>query len=150
MEISRSERYNREFSLLFIDVDFFKHYNDENGHLAGDELLKDLARLVNDFLRKSDFLARYGGEEFTVILPGTSKISGIKVAGSIKKIVENHSFYASENQPEGKVTVSIGLASYPDDAQTGDVLIDKADRALYKAKQTGRHRVCVYGAEDRS
>ena len=147
MEVTRSDRYKREFSLLFFDIDSFKLYNDTNGHPAGDELLRTLSKLIRDFLRKSDFFARYGGEEFTVILPETSKDHATVVAGSIREIIENHPFYAREKQPNGKLTVSIGIAAYPVDAKNGEELIEKADQALYKAKHTGRNKVCVYGQD---
>lgn len=147
MEVTRSDRYKREFALIFFDIDSFKHYNDTNGHPAGDELLRELANVIREFLRKSDFFARYGGEEFTVILPETSRKHATVVAGSIREIIENHPFYAREKQPNGKLTVSIGIAVYPNDAETGDGLVDKADQALYKAKHTGRNKVCVYGED---
>lgn len=146
-EIVRSERYKREFSLLFIDIDNFKNYNDKLGHPSGDELLRTLSVIVKKFLRKSDFFARYGGEEFTVILPEMSKDNAIKVANSIREIVAKHHFPGGEKQPGGKLTVSVGLAAYPDDGKTGEELLDKADQALYRSKHTGRNRVCVYGVD---
>lgn len=147
MEVDRSKRYDWIFSLLFIDIDYFKNYNDTNGHPAGDEVLRSLTAIVHKFLRKTDVFARYGGEEFTVILPETPKDFAAVVAGSMREIVEKHQFFAEESQPDGKLTISIGVATYPEDAETGEDLIERADQAMYKAKQTGRNRVCISGRD---
>ncbi len=142
MEVSRSGRHQREFSLIFIDVDHFKNYNDTLGHPEGDTLLKTLSQLIAEKLRVSDILARYGGEEFTIILPETTLENARLVAEKIRLLIAEHPFAGRENQPDGKVTVSIGLASYPAMGKDAETLVKRADEALYQAKNTGRNKVC--------
>jgi diguanylate cyclase (GGDEF)-like protein len=147
MELNRDVRYHREFSLLFMDVDYFKVYNDTHGHPAGDELLKSFAALVKELLRQSDFFARYGGEEFIAILPETSKDGAAMVAESIRDIVDNHPFPGQDKQPEGNLTISLGVSTFPEDGGSPKTLISKADKALYRAKHTGRNKVCICDRE---
>ena len=142
MELLRSRRYEHEFSLIMLDVDHFKKYNDTHGHPQGDKLLYELAQNVKDRLRKSDLIARYGGEEFVVILPETQKDMALKVAENLLKFIEEQPYDGRESQPDGKITVSMGVSSFPDDGKDGSSLIGQADRALYKAKESGRNRVC--------
>lgn len=141
-EVSRAKRHGRIFSLLFLDVDFFKRYNDVNGHLAGDSVLKTLAAIFRENQRASAAIARYGGEEFVILLPETDKEGALIVAEKIRKRVLDHLFPGEEKQPQGKLTVSIGVASFPEDGTERDALIQSADQALYKAKQNGRNAVC--------
>jgi len=123
----------RPVSLLMVDIDFFKHYNDTKGHPAGDELLRRLALFLRGNVRPTDIVARYGGEEFAIILPGLSKWDAVSVAERLREGVERSL----------GITVSIGVASFPDDALDDDSLLSKADIALYEAKRQGRNRVCV-------
>jgi diguanylate cyclase (GGDEF)-like protein len=140
-ELARGKRHGRVFSLLFLDVDFFKRYNDANGHLAGDMVLKMLASIFRADQRATSTVARYGGEEFVLLLPETGKEGAMLVAENIRKKVCNHTFPGEEKQPEGKLTVSIGVATFPEDGTDRDALIECADQAQYKAKQKGRNLV---------
>lgn len=139
LEIKRSQRFEKPFSLLMIDIDHFKRFNDRYGHPAGDACLKEFVHVVNSKIREVDFFARFGGEEFVLILPNTAKEDGGKVAEKIRALVAGHVFAGDE-----KLTVSVGLAAYPEDAQTVEDLIDAADIALYQAKNKGRDQVRVY------
>ncbi|NIS73806.1 MAG: diguanylate cyclase [Deltaproteobacteria bacterium] len=141
-ELRRSNRHGRVFSLLFMDVDFFKRYNDTNGHLEGDKLLRSLAEILTKRLRKTDLIARYGGEEFIVLLPETDKDGARVAAEDVRKLMEDHPFEGRETQPQGRVTISIGIASFPDDGSDSESLVKSADEALYRAKQRGRNIVC--------
>jgi diguanylate cyclase (GGDEF)-like protein len=154
-ELARAARNNHHIGLLFIDVDHFKNYNDVLGHPAGDALLKRLSKiLVNtgeiadlEFHgRVSDIVARYGGEEFVIILPETDKQGALVRADRLRRCIERYPFERADVQPGGRVTVSIGVASYPVDAMTKQPLIDAADQALLGAKREGRNRVA--GAEE--
>jgi diguanylate cyclase (GGDEF)-like protein len=144
-EFSRSQRYGRPLTLLMIDVDFFKSYNDRNGHPAGDIVLKEVSRIMIRNVRGTDIVARYGGEEFVVLLPETPMSAALSVAEKIRKAVEDHHFPFRETHVAEKLTVSIGVASYPDMHITSDQdLIESADKALYTAKKSGRNRVCCF------
>jgi len=140
-EIHRASRHNLPVSLVMIDIDYFKHYNDHNGHPAGDVVLKTIAELLRDNIRKIDVAARYGGEEFSLILSETSRSSALVVANKMKNLVEDYPFAFEESQPNGQLTISMGIATYPEDGTTAQELLDKADQRLYRAKQLGRNRV---------
>jgi len=142
-EVARSARCNHEVSFLMMDIDNFKHYNDTNGHPAGDELLKELALIIQKSIRKTDITCRYGGEEFVVILPETAKESAKVVGEKLVKKISGHPFDFAENQPLGCVSVSMGLATYPHDAKDFETLISTADKALYTAKTSGKNRVVL-------
>ena len=144
LEIKRSQRFNKPLSLLMIDIDHFKKFNDRYGHLAGDACLKEFVHVVNSKIREVDFFARFGGEEFVMILPSTPKSDGIKVAGKIVTLIRDHLFKVDDKSENEKLTVSIGVAAYPDDALAMEELIDATDIALYKAKEKGRDRVAVF------
>ena len=141
--LSRAGRYKRIFSLVFLDIDHFKNYNDAHGHTQGDKLLRTLGQILKKNLRKSDLIARYGGDEFVITLPETAKAQTRTVAEKICEFVSNYRFEGRETQPLGKVTLSIGVASYPEDGTDGSSLIQCADQALYQAKKNGRDQVCV-------
>jgi two-component system cell cycle response regulator len=142
-EFKRSSRYNTVFSLIMLDIDFFKRLNDTYGHLFGDEILKEIASLVKGCLRTIDVLARYGGEEFAILLPETELESAVLIAERIRQAVENHPFGASQKNPV-KVTVSQGVTVYPSPGiEKRSDLLARADEALYEAKESGRNRVCV-------
>jgi diguanylate cyclase (GGDEF)-like protein len=141
-ELRRARRTETPLSLLMIDVDHFKAYNDHNGHPAGDQVLIQLARIFRDTLRDIDVVARYGGEEFAVLLLDTSAESAAMVAQKVRDAVRSYPFpHAEQSQPGGRVTVSIGLANVPRDAETGTQLVSMADQALYVAKRLGRDQV---------
>ena len=140
-EMQRSQRYNRALSILMIDIDYFKSYNDSHGHLKGDEVLREVAKILERSLRKADIVARFGGEEFVVLLPEIDKEHAQNVGEKLRAAVASHAFPHGESQPLGKVTISIGLASYPEDATIADTLLETADRMLYLAKSLGRNQV---------
>jgi diguanylate cyclase (GGDEF)-like protein len=140
-EIARAQRYGGNVSLLMIDVDHFKCYNDANGHPMGDAALQKLAWILSETSREVDSACRYGGEEFAVIAPETPKQGAIGLAGRLCNRIESAAFDKVEVMPGGKFTVSIGVAAYPEDAATKSDLIERADRALYRAKTSGRNRV---------
>lgn len=128
-------------SVFLFDVDNFKNYNDVNGHVAGDQLLKGMARLVRDNIRGSDIFGRFGGEEFLLILPDTPLGPALFLAEKLRALIESHAFPHRERQPLGFVSVSGGVAEYPNDAPDGTRLVAAADQALYVAKGHGRNRV---------
>jgi diguanylate cyclase (GGDEF)-like protein len=139
-EIIRAKRFRKPVSLLIVDIDHFKKYNDTHGHIAGDIVLREFAQLVPHYLREVDFWARYGGEEFAIILPNTSKASSKKVAEKVLEAISKHKFPKGETLPGRHLTASAGVASYPTDAKDMDKLILCADAALYEAKRNGRNR----------
>ncbi len=140
-ELIRSKRYNLKFSFLMADLDYFKDCNDNHGHLVGDVVLKDVSCLIKDAVREIDLVARYGGEEFSLLLPETNKAGGVRVAERIRKRVKDNVFKAYDETL--KITISVGVATYPDDGKDLESLIENADMAMYKAKKGGRDRVCV-------
>ena len=140
-EVKRAERTGYSFSLLMIDIDYFKYYNDKYGHAAGDIVLRHISRSLNKFAAIGDVIARYGGEEFAVILSKEDKKEAVKIAESIRKHVAKDSVLLRGN--EAHVTVSIGVATYPRDAAGDEDLIRSADAKLYKAKEEGRNRACL-------
>ena len=140
VEIARSKRYGLPVSLLMMDIDFFKMYNDHFGHPLGDRILRRFSNLLFEHVRQIDILSRYGGEEFSLILPGTAKESAKVVAEKLRTLIEKSYFPLSEKLPFGRVTMSVGVASYPDDAKNEEELIRLADQALYRAKKEGRNR----------
>lgn len=141
LEFQRAERSHAAMSLVMMDIDYFKHYNDTNGHLAGDEVLRMISYLIRQNVRQIDLPIRYGGEEFALLLVDTEKKDAIHVAEKIKGIVERSSFKNESAQPNGKITLSMGVAAYPDDVKTPDELISIADQRLYRAKALGRNLV---------
>jgi len=140
-ELARCERYGRYLSLLMIDIDDFKQYNDVLGHPAGDGALKAVARLITRSVRSTDIVARYGGEEFVVILLEAHKPQAFKVAEKIRARIEAYPFPNEDQIPSGKITVTVGVATYPVDARTQKELIYLADMACYRGKREGRNRV---------
>jgi len=154
-EFERARRYNLSLSLLFADIDFFKDVNDKLGHQTGNEVLICLANILNNAtgssmglrkgLRKADIISRFGGEEFVVLLPETSKEDAAIISERIRSSVENFQFPHYRINPDVKITVSIGVSSYPDDGiYNAGELLKKADLAMYDAKNNGRNRVSLY------
>jgi diguanylate cyclase (GGDEF)-like protein len=146
-EVFRADRNNEQFSLVFFDLDNFKQYNDVNGHLEGDKLLRKLGQILKKAVRRSDVVARYGGEEFVIVLPSTPKKNAYVVGEKLRRYIETYPFDGRESQPKGKVTVSIGIATFPDDGTDRTELIHRADKAMYRAKEGGRNAVCVAGMQ---
>jgi diguanylate cyclase (GGDEF)-like protein len=128
-------------SLLLLDIDHFKHYNDTNGHLDGDDVLRRVGQLLKGVVREDDVVARYGGEEFVVVYPGTGKQDAIRLAEGIREAVAFHVFPHGNRQPSGALTISGGVATFPADARSAVELVRAADQALYDAKASGRNRV---------
>lgn len=148
-EIKRVGRYDHGVSLLMIDVDDFKCFNDENGHLQGNRALRKIAGLLVKCVREVDVVCRYGGEEFAVILPATLKAGALTAAEKIRMHVARARFRGGVTQPRGKVSVSIGVATVPGDGNTIDELVARADAALYRAKALGKNRVEAFSEERR-
>ena len=146
-ELQRSARHFLKMSLILLDVDHFKKYNDNNGHQAGDDVLKKVAALFRETTRICDMECRYGGEEFALILPETSKIQALMIAEKLRKKVEETYFENQDKQPLGNLTVSMGVSTFPDDSAHVKQLIEKADAGLYKAKEYGRNCVMAVGAD---
>jgi diguanylate cyclase (GGDEF)-like protein len=134
-ELLRSQRQNHTFSVLMLDVDHFKKYNDAHGHPAGDEVLKRVANILRTSTRAGDCTARYGGEEFAVLLSGKEGDAAVQLAERIRQRVEAEEF------PVGKITISAGIAEFPHHGHTAEAVISSADEALYEAKREGRNRV---------
>ncbi|MBI2414087.1 MAG: diguanylate cyclase [Deltaproteobacteria bacterium] len=139
-ELKRAERYGKRLSLIMSDIDHFKEYNDLNGHPAGDAVLSEVSACLKEGIRGQDVLARYGGEEFSIILPETGKDEAHSLAERIRAMVKDRVFPHESEQPGGDLTMSFGVASYPEDAVTPTELVKKADGALYRAKEAGRNR----------
>jgi diguanylate cyclase (GGDEF)-like protein len=128
-------------SIFLFDIDHFKNYNDENGHLVGDRLLRLLAKLVKDSVRSDDYFGRFGGEEFVLVMPGRSASQAMSAAEVIRQRIQEYPFEGEAQQPNGRVTISGGVACFPDDADDSVELLRNADIALYEAKNSGRNRV---------
>jgi diguanylate cyclase (GGDEF)-like protein len=131
-------------SVFLLDIDHFKQYNDTNGHLDGDELLKRMGALLRENSRENEVVGRYGGEEFLVVMPGTPKDTALHVAERIRSLVESTAFEQTDGQPARRVTISGGVATWPGDGDDVDSLLRNADAALYEAKRAGRNRVLVF------
>jgi two-component system cell cycle response regulator len=136
-ELRRASRFGQELSVIMIDVDNLKAYNDRHGHLRGSFLLKRLAQLLGQNLRSFDVVAKYGGDEFTLILPQTAREGAVAVAERVRLAVEATQFPLAAR---GSITISLGVATFPHDGSDGMSLLRVADRALYRAKLGGRNR----------
>ena len=139
-----SKKEDKPVSMIFMDIDYFKNYNDLYGHQKGDEVLKTIGSILNKTAREDDIVARYGGEEFAIILPNTSEENAIKLSEELRSKIEKTYFQGEENQPNGKLTVSIGISIYPDKAKNDVELVKSADDALYRAKFFDKNRVETY------
>ncbi len=148
-EVLRSHRYNAPLSLVVCDVDDFKHYNDVNGHLAGNKALKRLALIIKKSVRDVDIPARYGGEEFALLLPETNKEGAYVICERIRKSVEKSGFSKGNLQPGKRFSISGGVATLSVDAESADELIKKADQALYLAKSRGKNQTALFEQERR-
>jgi two-component system, cell cycle response regulator len=141
-ELILANRYSSRLSLLILDIDHFKHYNDTYGHVAGDHVLMEVAKIMKDQSDITHLAARYGGEEMVLIAPETTKEQAMELAEKIRWAVESNSFAVGRETTN--VTVSIGVATFPQDALTSLDLISKSDKALYAAKTRGRNRIVAY------
>lgn len=142
--VDEAKNRNERISMIFFDIDYFKHYNDLNGHQKGDEVLSRIGEIVEENVRKTDIAARYGGEEFAMILQNTNEDEAIIIADRLRKIIEKEKFHGEENQPNGNLTVSMGISIYPDKARNEIELIKSSDDALYRAKFFNKNRVETY------
>ena len=142
-EIGIAQRFREVFSLVMIDVDGLKEYNDVHGHLCGSEVIRQLARIAASKIRAIDMLCKYGGDEFVVVLPRTPKAGAAIAAERLRQMIEKHRFPGED--VTGKITASFGIASYPTDGTTVQDLIASADKALYQAKRHGRNLVWLSG-----
>ena len=134
-------------NLLMIDIDDFKSYNDSHGHPAGDLALRRLAQLLKQSSRNCDFVARYGGEEFAIIVPEVSADSARRMAERLLKVIDESEFEGEDVMLGGRLTISLGIATFPMQAASKSELVEHADQALYRAKGLGKNRVVVFGEE---
>lgn len=143
-EIHRAKRYQRTLSLIMLDVDNFKHFNDTYGHPIGDAILKKIAAIIKESIRDVDMVSRYGGEEFTVMLPETDTVRALPLAERIRRSIEKRTCGTLGIHSKEGAHVSLGIACFPWDAQDKDDLIQRADEAMYTAKAKGKNRVVTY------
>ena len=141
-ELEKTKATESMLSLITIDIDDFKIYNDTLGHQAGDKILKDLAQLLRNQSRKMDLVCRYGGEEFTIILPQTDKKEAFMIAERIRMDIQRYSFLNKEVFPNKMLTVSLGISTYPEDGLLPAELIASSDNSLYQAKNKGKNNTC--------
>ena len=142
-ELLRADRYSKPFSLAIIDIDNFKPYNDTHGHLAGDKVLIALAKLLKENTRKSDIIARYGGDEFIIILPELELNKAKSLAEKLCDKMHQSDELKKLDLKSVELSISIGIASYPESSKTIDKLLKKADSALYAAKKSGKNTVSI-------
>ena len=144
-EFTLTQRYSSSLSLIMIDIDHFKKFNDHHGHLQGDVVLKKVATALLHNTRGIDLACRFGGEEFVILLPKTTSTGAVIAAEKLRSVIEMESFSGEEeSQPGGKLTLSLGVASFPDDTADTNHLLELADQALYEAKNQGRNRVVSF------
>jgi len=143
-EIEKTKATHMPVSLIMLDIDYFKNYNDTLGHQTGDRVLDELSKVLRDYSRKMDRVCRYGGEEFSIILPQTSKKEAYFIAERLRETVEKYPFFQAEVQPFKHLTASLGVATFPEDAQNKSELIAFADKLMYKAKALGKNKTCAF------
>lgn len=148
LELKRADRQKVPVAFIMMDIDDFKQCNDNFGHLVGDEVLRELGRLIKGSVREIDLAARYGGEEFALVLPNTDKSGALVVAERIRKTVSEHDFLPDTIVPTQKISMSLGISIYPLEAATGEDLIKTADDLLYKAKDKGKNCSCCMPDEN--
>ena len=143
-ELERARRYKATFSLVMFDIDHFKKFNDTYGHLQGDRIIREIARLLCKSIRQVDFPARYGGEEFAVILPAVDIKGALVVAERLRKRVEAFDFTSLDGGGPLHVTISLGVTEFDaESAYASSEIVREADRALYQSKEHGRNRVTI-------
>ncbi len=142
-ELERAHKSKENLALMLIDIDHFKRCNDTYGHMVGDVVLKEVAHRIKESIREIDLVARYGGEEFTILVPEKDKESVLLVAERIRQAVCDKEIFAYDENLY--TSVSIGISLYPEHGKDLQVLIDKADHAMYASKKAGRNKVTVFG-----
>ena len=142
-DLSLSSRYNEASSIIFIDIDDFKTFNDMHGHLLGDKLLHDFVSILKKNSRKMDTIGRFGGEEFVMLVPHATKEKALVIANKLKSAIEKHRFTGKEDSTVG-ITFSAGIAAFPDDGKTSEELIKRADEAMYQSKKLGKNRITLW------
>ena len=140
MQCQNAERYENVFSLIILDIDFFKKFNDNFGHQSGDAVLRQVSSILKKNVRSTDIVCRYGGEEISIILPNSNNDEAINTAQKLCNIVAENKFKLSNNR-ESNVTISLGVSTYKADGTTPAEIIEAADKRLYNAKNNGRNRV---------
>lgn len=143
-EIIRAKRYSRAFSLIMLDIDHFKTYNDRNGHVKGDKLIQMISKVLRGIVRAPDVVARYGGDEFCIVLHEADEGQAVSFCERIQRNVAKHKFPDTEVLPGCELTTSIGIAEYSPEITSVDELVGKADNALYDSKKSGRNRVSYF------
>lgn len=143
-ELGRSKKFSHKLTFLMIDIDHFKDFNDHYGHLVGDAILREVSKAIKENIRQVDFMGRYGGEELSVVFTETDKEQAFFAAERIRKAIESGEISVYDEKL--RVTISIGAATFAQDSTDGKALIDKADQALYLAKESGRNKTCIYEA----
>jgi diguanylate cyclase (GGDEF)-like protein len=144
IDVERAKRSGSNISMAMIDIDFFKKYNDAYGHIAGDRVLAKIAAIIREQCRSTDIPSRFGGEEFALLFPETNREETYEIAERLRQVISAEPFDHERQQPGGQLTVSIGIAAFPDDAPDWYSLINNADHALYEAKEKGRNQVVVF------
>lgn len=144
VDVERAKRFGTSIALAMIDIDHFKIYNDLHGHIEGDKVLARIAEIIRRECRVTDIPSRFGGEEFALLFPQTDRSTAIDIAERLQSIISTEPFEHECSQPGGRLTVSIGVAALPDDAADWYSLINDADKALYKAKSSGRNKVLTF------
>jgi diguanylate cyclase (GGDEF)-like protein len=142
-QLKEHKEMGKELSLMMADIDDFKNVNDSYGHQSGDRVLIDISMILKKSVRGCDFLSRYGGEEFAVILPETDSKAALKVGQRILKEISSFQFKSKDDKYIGKMTVTVGLSTFPGDGTSTGKLIEIADQALYKGKESGKNMICT-------
>lgn len=143
-KVKHGERNNKPVSMIFMDIDYFKQYNDTHGHQKGDFVLKKIGEVIRESIRNDDIAARYGGEEFAIILPNTDEKTAFEIAENLRKKIESTYFEGQESQPKSRITASMGVSVFPEKAKDDVELIKSADDAMYRAKVLNKNRVEAY------
>ncbi|MDO7788850.1 diguanylate cyclase [Desulforamulus aquiferis] len=142
-QVEKAKKNNSSLSLIIFDIDYFKYYNDTFGHIAGDQILKDVGEILLKEIPSPAIAARYGGDEFCILIPDNS-VAACSLAKEIKFKIENLVLKNTEQIPTGKLTITVGVANYPEHTRSGEELLDLADQALYKAKKTNKDKIELY------